>query len=266
MSTKFNRNDSHAADDRFYLDDYRCDLNGVEEDQRTALVDLHAMPCIIKGLAVTVNAGDDTLFDVAAGIAYDRYGYRVEVPAAQTGNPGADTTAGAENYLCLRHKYTLDVGRAAYKTGMQYNTRKYDDFEIVIRTEAEGLQDGDICLGLSTGNGSGISVSTDNRVSPDYGGAADTTPPMTVTGVALATGAESSLVHSAVAAQLITDGVPVRAWIKVTWNQVSDPAGIREYQVEMVPLDNSDNELPEYLITRKVAYAPTAPGGPQYST
>jgi hypothetical protein len=264
MSTKFNRNDPNAPDDQLFANDFIADLNGVEGDQRQALIDLHAMPCIISGLAVTVNSVDDTLFDVAAGVAYDNEGYRMEIPSAETSVSGADTTNNAINYICVRHKYSYNDGRAAYKTGVQYNSRRNDDWEIVVRTEAQGIQDDDVCLATSTGDGSAISVSTDNRTSPDFGGSADTTPPMTVTGVTLTTGPESSLIHSSVSSQIISDFFPVKSWIKIVWNQVTDPSGIKEYQVELVPLDNSNNELPGYLTTQKVAYAPAAPGGPQY--
>lgn len=264
MSTKFNRNDSNAADDQFYADDYKTDLNGVEEDLRTSLGDLHAMPCIISGLVLTVNTGDDSLFDVSAGIAYEEDGYRIEIPSDQSANSGADITNGATNYICVRHKYSYDTNRNAYKTGVLWDTRKFDDFEIVVRTEAQGIQNGDVCLGTSTGNGSGISVSTENRTQPDFSGTADTTPPMKVTGLILATGAEPSLVHGSVESQIVEDDLPVRAWIKVTWNEVTDPSGIKEYQVELVPLDDSNEELPVYLQTQTVKYAPTAPGGPEY--
>lgn len=263
MSTKFNRNDSNAEDDQFFADDYKVDLNGVEEDLRNINVDLHAMPCIVSGLAVTVNAGDDTKFDISAGIAYDNEAYGFEIPSAQSAISGADIANGAINYICARHKYSYSNSRNAYKTGVLYNSRKYDDWEIIVRTEAQGIQNDDVCLATSTGDGSAISVSTENRTEPDFGGAVDTTPPMKVTGVALTTGPESDLKHSSVASRMIDDNFPVKAWIKATWNEVTDPSGIREYQVELIPLNNSDAELPDYLQTQKVAYAPKAPGGPE---
>jgi hypothetical protein len=259
MSTKFNRNDANVADDQFYASDYQEDLNGVEEDQRAALTDLHAMPCIISGLALTVYAGDDSLFDISAGAGYDEDGYRVSLGSNQLANSGADTTDGAINYICVRHKYSTSDTRDAYKTGVVYYTRKYDDFEIVVRTEAQGLQAGDICVGTSTGqSGTSISVSTDNRTQPDFSGAADTTSPAKVTGVGITTGAEPNLIYDGsgkqIASELVADDLPSRAWIKVQWDSVTDPSGIRQYEVEMVPLDSSDNELPEYLESAVVSY------------
>lgn len=268
MSTKFNRNDSNAEDDQFYAEDYKTDLNGVEEDLHTSLGDLHAMPCIISGLVLTVNAGNDDLFDVSAGVAYDEDGYRIEIPSNQLANSGADITDEAENYICVRHKHSYDTSRNAYKTGVLWDTRKFDDFEIVVKTEAQGIQAGDVCLGTSTGDGSSISVSTDNRTQPDFSGAADTTPPMKVTSVAATTGDEPDSVYNAaanpIASQMIEDPTPARAWIKVVWNQVTDPSGISEYQVELIPLDDNDDEIPELLEAQSVKYSPTAPGGPDY--
>lgn len=263
MSTKFNRNDSNVTDDQFFADDYKVDLNGVEGDIRVINTDLHAMPCIINGLVVTVNAGDDTKFDISAGIAYNNDAYKIEIPSIQSANSGADIANGTINYICVRHKYSYSSSRYAYKTGVQYYGRKYDDWEIVVRTEAQGIQDDDVCLATSTGDGSAISVSTENRTEPDFGGAVDTTPPMKVTGVVLTTGPESDLKHVSVASQIIDDNFPVKAWIKATWNEVTDPSGILEYQVELIPLNDSDTELPAYLQTQKVAYAPKAPGGPE---
>jgi len=259
MSTKFNRNDVNVSDDQFYAEDYQTDLNGVEEDLRTVLTDLHAMPAIISGLTLAVNGGDDTLFDISAGVAYDEDGYRIALPSNQTANSGADTTDGAVNYICIRHKYSMDTSRNAYKTGVLYNTRKYDDFEIVVRTEAQGIQDGDVCVGTSTGvGGTSISVSTDNRTQPDFSGAADTTAPAKVTGVALTTGAEPSLIYNGVskpiADQLVQDDLPSKAWIQAQWEPIVDPSGIREYQIEIIPLDDDDNELPDYLESAKVNY------------
>jgi len=259
MSTKFNRNDSNVSDDQFYASDYQADLNGVEEDLRTVLTDLHAMPAIITGLTLTVNGGDNTLFDISAGVAYDEDGYRINLSTNQVGNSGADTTNGVANYICVRHKYSMDNSRNAYKTGVVYNTRKYDDFEIVIRTEAEGLQDGDVCIGTSTGQGgTSISVSTDNRTQPDFSGATDATAPAKVTGIILTTGPEPNLIYNGagnpIADQLVKDDLPSRAWIKVQWYQISDPSGIRQYEIELVPLDDGDNELPDYLESAKISY------------
>ena len=265
MSTKFNRNDSNAGNDKFYIGDYREDINAIENDIREMNKALHQMPCIISGLVVTVNSGNQTLFDVSGGMAFDNEAKFILLPpAGETAVTGADITNEAINYVCIRHKSSYKTNRPAYKTGYSYPTKIYDDYEIVVRTEAGGLQDGDVCLATTTGNGTGISVSTDNRTSPDYSGAADTTPPMKVTGVTLTTGAEPALVHSSVSDQLIDDHYPVTCWIGVSFNQVTDPSGIREYQVEMIPLDNYDNELPEYLLTQSIKYAPSAPGGPDY--
>lgn len=271
MSTKFNRNDSNAADDQFYADDYKTDLNGVEEDLRTSLGDLHAMPCIISGLVLTVNTGDDSLFDVSSGLAYDEDGYRIEIPSDQLANSGADTANGAINYICVRHKNSYDTSRNAYKIGVSWNTRKFDDFEIVVRTEAQGVQAGDVCLGTSTGNGSGISVSTENRTQPDFSGAVDTAPPAKVTGVNLLTGDEPTYIFNdpanPISSQVIDDFTPARAWIKVTFNEVTDPSGIREYQVELIPLYYEVSEVVEkedLIQSQTINYSPAAPGGPEY--
>ncbi len=265
MSTKFNRNDSNAGDDKFYLPDYVADLNGVEQDLRDYNLALHEMPCIISGLEVTVNPGDDDLFDVSAGLAFDNAARRIELPVGLVGEPGADTTDGAINYICIRHKYSYSDSRNAYKTGAAYYTRKYDDYEIVIRTEAQGIQTGDVCLATSTGTGTGITLDTDDRTQPDFSGGGDTTAPMKVTGVTLGTGADPTIMYPLIADQFIDDDRPVPTFVKVTFNEVSDASGIKEYQVELVPLNGSDQEIPEYLTSQTIKYAPTAPGGPDYT-
>ena len=266
MSTKFNRNDSSANDDEFYLGDYQGDINGIEGDLRDHTKAFHEVPCIISGFIVTVNTSDDDLFDVTAGQAFDEDAKIIIQPDDLTAVEGADIADGAINYICVRHKYSYSDSRNAYRTGVLYNTRKYDDYEIVVRTEAGGIQTGDICIATATGNGTGISISTDDRCSPDFGGTSDTNPPMKVTGVSLETGAEQSLIHPSVSSQFHANNEVVKAYITVTFNEVSDPSGISEYQVEMVPLDNSDDEQVELLSSQTIKYSAEAPGGPEYSS
>jgi hypothetical protein len=261
MSTKFNRNDSNAADDQLYLDDYRNDLNGVEEDHRTGIADLHAVPAIISGLSVTLNA-NNTSVDVAAGVAYDKDAYRIEVASAELAIP-VDTTLDAINYICIKHVYSYGSSRTAYKTGVLFNATKYDDFQIDVKTEAEGPPStleaaGYVVLATTTGTGSSVSISIDDRTKPDYSGEEDTSPPAQVINVSASTGPESSLVYNAagnpIADQMVEDDLPARAWIRVSFSPVSDPSGISRYEIEMVPLDDSDAELPDYLESAQINY------------
>lgn len=142
MSTKFNRNDAQAGNDYLYHDDYKIDLNGVEQDLLDALKTFEILPCIISGLTLTPAAYPSTNIIVAVGASREKEGKPVVVGSQQT--VIMTNLSGGNNYVILNHKYSTDTARKAYTSGISYNTRKYDDFELEV---AETYETGDIVLG-----------------------------------------------------------------------------------------------------------------------
>lgn len=257
MSDKFNRNDANTADDQFYIGDYQTDINGLEEDHRLGLGDFHQMPCIISGLAVTLDSDALTL-DISAGIAYDNSARRINM-IGSTGEISPDITLNAINYICLAHDDAYSSPRNAYRTGLVYNALKSDFYQLVAVAESEGPPAaleaaGYVVLATTTGTGTSLTISSIDRTSPDFGGAEDVMAPPQVTGITLATGSEISLIYPVILGQFVPDDIPSGSFITVAWNQVSDPSGILRYEIEMVPLDGSNNELPDYLESAVVAY------------
>ncbi|MBE9570051.1 MAG: hypothetical protein IMF11_05465, partial [Proteobacteria bacterium] len=142
MSTKYNRNNANAADDKFYLNDYRTDLNGVEKDDREQTKDFELLPCIVSGLGLTPSAYPSTNVTVAPGIARDKDGKRIQLATSQLAQ--ITDTVGGNNYVILSHKDSTDTPRKAYNTGNEYDTREYDDFELTV---ASTYNQDDIVLG-----------------------------------------------------------------------------------------------------------------------
>lgn len=142
MSTKFNRNDVQAGNDKFYLDDYKTDLNGMEQDLLDAIKHFEILPCIIEGLNLTPAAYPSTTITVAAGQARDADAKPIVISVGQ--DVDMTDTAGGNNYVILNHKYSTDTERKAYESGENYNTRKYDDYDLTV---AATYDEGDIVLG-----------------------------------------------------------------------------------------------------------------------
>lgn len=128
MSTKFNRNDANVPDDKFYPEDYKTDVNAVEEDLEYFGEDLGVLPFIVAGLEVTSPTPTSSYVEVSAGQARDKDNHRVAVGSTQ--QVTLTDLVGGDNYIVLDHKYSTDTPRNAYHTGTEYNTRKYDDFEL----------------------------------------------------------------------------------------------------------------------------------------
>ena len=142
MSTKYNRNDANAGDDKFYLNDFKTELNGVEQDDREQSKDFELLPCIVSGLGLTPAAYPSTNVTVAPGIARDKDGRRIQIASSQIVQ--ITDTVGGNNYVILSHKYSEDTPRKAFSTGTEYDTRKYDDFELAV---ASTYSSDDIVLG-----------------------------------------------------------------------------------------------------------------------
>ncbi len=161
MSTKYNRNDANAGDDKFYLNDHKAELNGVEEDDREQVQDFELLPCIVSGLGLTPAAYPSTNVTVAPGVARDKDGRRIQIASSQLVQ--ISDTGGGNNYVILSHKYSTDTPRKAYSTGTEYNTRKYDDFELNV---ASTYSTDDIVLGNVKVEGSENVLYTEERT-PD---------------------------------------------------------------------------------------------------
>jgi hypothetical protein len=261
MSEKYNRGNIIAVDDQFYFEDYIADIDGLEEDIRTTVMDLQDVPAIISGLAITLNIGGGSV-DISAGVAYDKDARRISIPEAETAL-AVNTTLNAINYVCIKHKYSLSDARNAYRTGVRYYTRKYDDYELAVKTEAEGPPEdleaaGYVVLASTTGTGSGVAISYINRTSPDLSGTLDIGAPAQVTGLSLTTSDEPSLIYNSgdnpILTQMITAPDIHKAFIRVEWDPITDPSGISHYEVELIPINDSDQELPNYLESARVGY------------
>jgi hypothetical protein len=258
MSEKYNRNDATASKDVQKLSDYVKDLNGVEEDERDFRSDIYPTGVIVSGLTVYNNETPDQYVNIAddpddpqfGGVAYDEYGERIYLPNP-AGGIEVDTTQDAVNYACVRHKYSYVDTRAAKKDGTQWFVTKYDDFEIVVRTQAEGIQEGDICLAKTTGQGSSVTISFEERHSPDLSGGSDAMGPPKVYGVAVTTGLESDNMIPAILTTYQHNPAPKFCWVKVEWIPVTDPSGIREYEVTLTPVDSQGDEAINQMIVAK---------------
>jgi len=142
MSTKFNRNDPEASNDRFYIEDYQTDINSIEQELKDSKKHFEILPCIITGLIVTVDPYPAQTFNISSGFAYDQDANPIPVPVGIIGiffNP-----ASPNNYIILRHKTSTDTPRQAYLSGNEYDTRMYDDYEIIV---SSSYTTGDIILG-----------------------------------------------------------------------------------------------------------------------
>jgi len=182
MSTKFNRNNTNVPDDKFYLNDYRVDLNGVERDQLEGIKDFEILPCIISGLTVIIPVYPATNATVTPGSTRDKDGKRIQIASTQSAT--LTDTAGGNNYIILAHKDSEDTPRKAYNTGVEYNTRKYDDFELTV---ASTYNADDIVLGNIKKEGAVWVLHSEERT-PDVAKPFAIVPPPVPTRLDLSTG------------------------------------------------------------------------------
>lgn len=240
MSTKFNRDDANAVDDQMFLDDYTTDMGGLETDIMDTRKDFHA-PSIVYGLFVFnnavpdqyVNIADDPITPTTGGIAYDEDGYRIDVSIAQA-NVLVDVTLDAINYVCVRYLSTESESRIAYKTGETWNGQLSGSFEVVVKTEAEGIETGDVCLATTTGTGAAVTLDTNDRQQPDYSESTESLIIPKVTGLQGTTGAGSTLVDDFIEFEF--DDTPDRAYITLDWVSLFDDViGITGYEISLIP-------------------------------
>lgn len=256
MSTKFNRNDPEAGNDKFYHDDYKVDLNGVEQDRFEDVQDFEELPCIVSGLDLTPEDYPSTTVAVAAGIARDKDGKRIQVP--EDDSVTITDTGGGNNYVILKHKYSKDTPRNAYSTGVSYDTRQYDDYELEVAATYEA---GDIVLGNVKVIGGVNVLYLEERTHPVYKPTSgDTTPPTDPSNLVLTTGIMGN------------DDIPLYdktkyvakaerlAWIKAAWDASIDTgSGLANYEIYLIPLSKSDVELLDKRQEQKVKYSASDP-------
>ena len=258
MTTFFNINDSNAEYDQFIFDDMQLIFNSLEDQHLKAMTDLQA-PCIVAGLVVydpsgnTVKIADDPDDPVSGGVAYDSNGRRIYLPNPVTGVT-VEVAEDAINYVCVRHKWSYDGNRTAYKTGQNWYSQRFDDWEVVVRTEAEGIQPGDVCLATTTGTGTTVTISSLNRQQPDYSGGTDLVGPPKVIGITLTTGIEWDLLNDGEKALIVLSQEPQRAWLRVAWTPVTDPSGIKKYEIALVPVDGAGDENPDEVEHYEMGY------------
>ena len=256
MSTKFNRNDVNTADDKFYINDYKADLNAVEQDNFEDTKDFEDIPCIVSGLTLTPVAYPSVNVTVAAGTARDEDGKRINVPVEQIVQ--ITDTVGGNNYIILSHKYSEDTLRKAYETGTEYDTRKYDDFELTV---ASSYSADDIVLGNVKVVGAQNLLYLEERTHPVYKPqSGDTTAPTDPSNLVLTSGIMGD------------DDIPIYdgtkyvkrterlAWLKADWDPSADyGSGLAGYEIFLIPLNAADVEQIDKRETRKVRYSTSDP-------
>lgn len=253
MSTRFNRNHEQVANDKFYTEDYRVDLNGVEQSHQKSIQDFETLPCIISGGNVTAPTWPDITASISACRARDKDGRPVQF--GETEQITLVNTAGGNNYIILKYKASTDTPRNAFTTGVEYPTRLFDDFELEV---AETFDPGDIIL-ANIKKVSNVWIKYDSeRTHPVYRPlAGDTTPPTDPADLVLTTGMMADTSLPLAAADFIPRTNPL-AWLKAAWTASQDQSGIRGYEIFLIPLTLVQQNWVEQLDKRqeqKVVYS-----------
>jgi len=146
MPEKFNINDPEALNDMLFPLDYRTDENANEQEHGEIVGDvLGDMPVIIAGLSVT-TATTPLKFKVLAGAGRDVDGKRTAVAVDQDDQEPATVVPGAWNYIAIKHAYTTSDARLAKGSGVSYDSRRQDSYEIDISASEQNEADGYIRL------------------------------------------------------------------------------------------------------------------------
>jgi hypothetical protein len=111
-------------------DDLEFDRDAKEDAVRDRSIDLFGVGGFISGGDTTINAIDPDKIDVAAGIAYDSNGERIDITPAQTGITISDLTGGI-NYIYALYVNTTDTAVANPLTGVSTDTRTQESFSII---------------------------------------------------------------------------------------------------------------------------------------
>ena len=238
MATKFNRNDVNVADDRFYVDDYRTDLNGIEAEIQERITDFEIVPCILEGLEVQTITGDYASVKVTAGAAYDEQGRKISVPQDQI--VSLQDMAGGDNFIVLTYAQATDTPRKAFLTGVEYNTRVKDSFQITVTTTQPTSG---VILGKVVSDGSSaISVDYSLRTNPvAKPQPTDPNPPSQPTITSVTTGPDVPLEQPKPLARDMRP--PLTAYVDVKWTAATDASGIAYYRVLWVPYVSGTPQL-----------------------
>ncbi len=231
MGIRFNRNHPSAADDKFYIDDYRADIGYLEERIKDAIVDFENLPAIVEGLLLSTDP-DAPIVHISPGSAYDIEGRKIVVPAVQ--DMGLQDLSGGPNYILLRYKEEYSTRRAFY-TGAEYPARVHDSFEILV---TDTYSDEDIVLGNVVVVDSIPEVHYNERtpyISKPQIQDEFPPPPPTITEI-------STSIQKDTFYELL--GYAPYSYVEVVFNPVSDPSGISHYVVQWVPVDSKNSEIP----------------------
>ena len=238
---KFNRNHANAGDDRFYLDDYRADINSIETEVREVLTDLGELPFIIEGLEVEIPDPTGSEVRVQPGSARDPYGYKIVVPTTQS------LQYSEAGYILLRYKEEEGDTRKAYTTGVEWPTRRWGSFELSI--EASKADDA-VVLGYVQRINGNLVLDTTERTKGSWAHRHDEGAVDTPTITEITTGVESDIPGG----DTIED-YDRRAYVKVKWSAV---AGATRYEVIWVPRSD-DTDLWDYRMEFSAAFGTSPP-------
>ncbi len=247
MGVRFNRNDSNVRDDKFYLEDYRDDLNWLEEQIRSRIADFETLPVIIQGLELSMDS--DGNVQISPGIAYDGQANRIVVPTVQAITPS--NKSGGNNYVILRYRIQEGVRKAFY-TGVEYPAKLHDSFEIVV---SDTFQQNDVVLGnVVFVNGNWEITYSERTPYVSRPAPKDTFPPSPP----IITQIETNPMHDNFLELL---GIAPNSYVQVSFEEVSDSSGIRGYEVVWVPyiLDENTQSLVPIEIEKKTVFATSSP-------
>jgi hypothetical protein len=131
MVSRTNVNDANFLKDWVEAADYRRDVNAATEAARDVMLDIFGMPAVIlSGLEVEAGSMPDT-FLITAGRARDMKKYHVVVAADKDGVAAVDA-GGGYNYLAVRSIWAYESPDGAHGTGLGYNRRRVDDYEVAV--------------------------------------------------------------------------------------------------------------------------------------
>jgi len=135
-------------DDDLFLDDYKRDVEGFEDDIRACYQD--AAPESVGALVVAggfIAEGEDPdTFVVSAGTrARDKSGLPCVLAAAAT--VAAVDADGGWNYVALKHAWAYSASRPAYDTSASYYACRADDCQVIVASTLPDEDDGYVNLG-----------------------------------------------------------------------------------------------------------------------
>lgn len=152
---------------------------------------------VVSGLTVTVNTGNATLIDIAAGHGYTPSGELVELPASISGISLSNYAAGLDNYVCLVYTETQTHPEATATGGKTAATRAARSYRVRVFTRIElnalvatstdmnvDARDRTMVIAVVNANGPSVALtSTDITTSATFTRMLSIVQPSTMTGV-----------------------------------------------------------------------------------